>query len=352
VVIEKVLQKLAPIALFTYNRLWHVRQTVESLVKNDCASESELFIFSDGGKNREDWHKVQEVREYLKTISGFKKIEIFENEYNKGLANSIIDGVTEVVNKYCKIIVLEDDMVTSRYFLRYMNDALGLYENDDDVACISGYIYPIERLPGTFFIKGGDCWGWATWKRSWNLFEIDGKKLLNELKSRHWEDEFDFHGSYQYTQMLVNQINGENNSWAIRWYASLFLKGRLCLYPQKSFVHNIGCDDSGVHCGSTNSLNVQLVAIYEKIKKIPILENNECRKSFELFFKKTYLYTLENDESKNTFKSFLKQIRSSANKWNFLKKTKSEEKSTLGLDVCCSQKYGFWEIICRGNKWK
>ncbi|MDR0677960.1 MAG: glycosyltransferase, partial [Holosporaceae bacterium] len=174
-----MLSQLVPIVLFTHNRPRHTQQTIESLMKNDGASGSELFVFSDGGKNEEDWNKVQKVREYLKTVSGFKKIEIFESKYNKGLTNSIVDGVTEIINKYGKIIVLEDDMVTSKYFLRYMNDALELYEHDEAVACITGYVYPIENLPETFFIKTGDCWGWATWKDSWNHFEIDGEKLLN-----------------------------------------------------------------------------------------------------------------------------------------------------------------------------
>jgi putative methyltransferase (TIGR04325 family) len=331
------LDELAPITLFTYNRPRHARQTIESLAKNELASESEIFIFSDGGKNDEDWNKVQEVRRYLKAISGFKKIEIFENEYNKGLANSIIDGVTKIVNKYGRIIVLEDDMITSQYFLRYMNDALGMYENDDAVACIAGYVYPIENLPETFFIKGGDCWGWATWENSWSLFEADGKKLLNELESRHLEDEFDVHSSYQYTQMLMDQINGKNNSWAIRWYASLFLKDKLCLHPQKSFVRNIGCDASGVHCESTDLLDVQLVASYKKIKKIPVSESAECRKSFELFFKKTLRHVPEN-ECKGAFKSVLKKICRRANEWSFFKKTGT----SVATNDCHSRQYGFF----------
>lgn len=275
--------KRAPIVLFTYNRLWHTQQTVEALQKNLLASESELFIFSDGGKNEDDWKKVYAVREYLHTIDGFKKTHITEQKENKGLANSIIEGVTKIVNKYGRIIVLEDDLVTSKYFLQYMNDALDIYENCEEVACISGYIYPIDALPDTFFIKGADCWGWATWKRGFDIFSANGKELLKQICSRGLEVEFDFENSYPYTQMLKNQINGKNNSWAVRWYASIFLKNKLCLYPQKAFVQNIGCDGTGTHCENSNIFDVKILKKYRGIKKITPEEDEESRKKIIRF---------------------------------------------------------------------
>lgn len=280
----KLMEK-APIVLFTYNRLWHTQQTVEALQRNLLASESELFIFSDGGKNEGDWKKVYAVREYLHTIDGFKKTHITEQKENKGLANSIIDGVTKIVNEYGRIIVLEDDLVTSKYFLQYMNDALKIYETCEEVACISGYTYPIDTLPDTFFIKGTDCWGWATWKRGWDLFNANGKELLEQICSRGLEAEFDFKNSYPYTQMLKDQINGKNNSWAVRWYASAFLKDKLCLYPQKAFVQNIGCDDTGTHCGNSLKFNVTIAENYTTIKKIPAEENLLIKCRISDFFK-------------------------------------------------------------------
>ncbi len=192
-------------------------------------------------------YRVKEVREYIRTITGFKSLRIVERETNLGLATSIISGVTEVVNQYGRIIVLEDDMVTSPFFLRYMNDALDLYENEEKVVSIHGYVYPIQGLQETFFIKGADCWGWATWKRGWDLFDADGEKLLNELKKAGLLKRFDFDGAYPYTKMLRDQIEGKNNSWAIRWYASALLHDKLTLYPGKSLVHNIGTDASGTH---------------------------------------------------------------------------------------------------------
>ena len=170
---------LTPIVLFVYDRPDHVRQTVEALKKNVLALDSELFIYSDAAKNKNGEDKVNKVRQYIKNIDGFKKVTIFERKKNLGLAGSIIDGVTKIVNDYGKVIVLEDDLVTSPFFLKYMNQALELYKYEVRVASIHGYIYPIENLPETFFIKGADCWGWATWRNKWSIFESNGQKLLD-----------------------------------------------------------------------------------------------------------------------------------------------------------------------------
>jgi GT2 family glycosyltransferase len=179
--------ELAPVALFTYNRPDHTKRTIESLLNNELADKTDIFIFCDAAKKTEDKNKVDEVRSFLRTINGFKNIEIIERTANLGLAKSIISGVTDVINKFGKIIVLEDDMITSRYFLSYMNKALNIYDIETDVISIHGYVYPVKnRLPETFFLKGADCWGWATWKRGWDLFEADGKKLLRKLKERNF----------------------------------------------------------------------------------------------------------------------------------------------------------------------
>ncbi len=277
--------KPAPIVIFTYNRLWHTKQTVENLQKNELANESELFIFSDGAKPGNE-EKVKEVREYLKTITGFKKLTIIERDKNWGLANNIIDGVTRVVNEYSKIIVLEDDIITSPYFLKFMNEGLEVYKDEGNVACISGYIYPINNLPDLFFIRGADCWGWATWDRAWKIFEKDGKKLLDEIKSRKLQKVIDFNGNYPYVKMLKKQIKGKNNSWAIRWYISAFLKDMLCLYPGKSYVLNIGFDKNASHTkGDGTVFNTILNDTY-KFQKIEAFENLEARRMIEEYFKK------------------------------------------------------------------
>lgn len=277
--------QLAPIALFTYNRLWHTKQTVEALQNNLYVEESNLFIFSDGPKTEKDEPKVKEVREYLKTIKGFKNIEIIERDKNWGLANNIIDGVTKIVNEYGKIIVLEDDLVTSPYFLRFMNEALEMYRDEPNVASIHGYIYPIDGLPETFFIRGADCWGWATWKEKWAIFEPDGQKLLDEVKKRGLQKEADFNGSYGFTDMLKDQIKGKNNSWAVRWYFSAFLKNMLTLYPGQSYVKNIGMDAEGTHCtGETNVFDVVLNQSFS-LSKIEPKEDLKSRAKIERFFR-------------------------------------------------------------------
>ena len=193
--------ELAPIVLFTYNRPWHTRQTIAALQKNELADRSDLFIYSDGFKEDQAKIKVKEVRNYIHTIDGFKTVTIRERGENMGLADSVIDGVKAVVNECGRVVVLEDDIVTSPFFLRYMNDALKLYEHEEKVISIHGYIYPVSgKLPPTFFIRGADCWGWATWKRGWDLFEGDGQKLLNELEEKRLERLFDFNETYGYTQ--------------------------------------------------------------------------------------------------------------------------------------------------------
>jgi len=276
-------KNLAPIVLFIYNRPWHTQQTVETLQKNELANESELFIYSDAAKNEQASESVNAVREYIKTINGFKEITIILRDKNWGLADSIIDGVTKIVNEYGRIIVLEDDLVTSPYFLKFMNEGLTMYENEDKVASIHGYIYPIDNLPNTFFIKGADCWGWATWKRAWDIFESNGEKILDELKSRRLEKEADFNNSYGFTQMLKDQIKGKNNSWAVRWYMSAFLKDMLTLYPGKSYVQNIGNDDSGTHCCVSDIFRVELCTSNNS-NRLELVENSDSRKKIEIFF--------------------------------------------------------------------
>ncbi|MCX6712806.1 MAG: glycosyltransferase [Candidatus Vogelbacteria bacterium] len=248
----------APIALFVYNRLDHTRRTVEALAKNQLAKESDLFIFSDAAKDKAGTVRVTQIRDYIKNISGFRSVTIVERPENWGLAHSITSGVTELVEKFDRVIVLEDDLVTSPHFLSFMNDGLELYADTDTVAEIHGYVYPVDGLPETFFIKGADCWGWATWKRAWKYYEPDGVKLLTELKKRRLTREFDFDGNYPYTMMLENQIMKVNDSWAVRWYASCFLAGKLTLYPGRSLVVNIGMDDSGENSTGTKIYEVSL----------------------------------------------------------------------------------------------
>jgi len=276
----------APVALFVYNRPGHTRQTVEALLANTVANQTRLHVFSDAPKNEAVSPAVAEVRSYIRSIAGFKSVTIIERETNFGLARSIIDGVTHLCEEYGHVIVMEDDLVTSPYFLIFMNQGLDLYERDERVISIHGYVYPVmETLPETFFLRGADCWGWATWRRGWDLFEPDGKSLLQELKTHNLTQRFDFDGAHPYVRMLKNQIKGNNNSWAIRWHASAFLKNKLTLYPGRSLVHNIGTDNSGAHCSTTTVFAGEMADLPIAIEPISVEENEFARQQIIVFHK-------------------------------------------------------------------
>lgn len=246
-------QNNAPIVLFTYNRPIHTQKVLNSLALCQESSQSDLFIFCDGAKenvDQEGLNNICQVRQIVNSENRFKKVVVIEHEKNKGLANSIIDGVTEIVNKYGKIIVVEDDLIVSKGFLKYMNQALSMYEDDSEVGCIHAWNYyfkNVEDCESTFFLKGADCWGWATWKSSWKLFNSDAQFLLNQIVSNKQEFEFNRKNTHEFVQMLKDQIEGKVNSWAIRWHASLFCNNKYCLHPTISLVKNIGFDDLGTH---------------------------------------------------------------------------------------------------------
>ncbi len=281
--------KYAPILLFTYNRLSHTHRCVEALLKNSLASESELFIYSDGAKDEIQQKAVEEVRQYIHTIQGFKQITITERKENWGLARSIIDGVTTQVNQYGRVIVLEDDLIVAPYFLQFMNDALETYKDEPRVGHIQACDFTQDpSLPETFLIRWTGSWGWATWDRAWKHFNPNGKELLKELTDRKLTYTFDFNGKYGYTRMLRRQIEGKNNSWAIRWNASLFLKGILSLNVGRSLVQNEGFDGSGTNCGGGGLYASQLHLHPLPVHRIDsIEENKEARQAFVRYYART-----------------------------------------------------------------
>lgn len=277
---------LAPVILFVFNRLSHTQQTVEALRRNELADISELIVFSDGPKRETDKLLVKEVRKYISSLSGFKSVQVIERDKNFGLANSVIDGVTQVINRFGKVIVVEDDLVTSKYFLRYMNEALDKYQNSEQVISVHAYCYPMkQKLPETFFLRGADCWGWGTWKRGWDIFEKDSQKLLHEIQNRHLAYEFDWDGAYANTKMLQKQIRGEIDSWAIRWHASAFLQGKLTLFPGRSLVINIGGDAIATHTKNLDRFQTVLSEVPIVLNDIPLEENKEVRKAVSEFFR-------------------------------------------------------------------
>lgn len=297
---EKI--ELAPIVLFVYNRLWHTKNTIEALQQNELANESVLFIYADGAKGQ-DSKDISDVRNYIRTITGFKSISIIEREKNWGLAANIVDGVTSIVNKYGKIIVLEDDIVTSWGFLKYMNEALEIYNNEQKVMHVSGYMFPIKtKMPDTFFYNTASCWGWGTWARAWKYYNGDAKFLLKELYNRNLHNNFDLNGAYKFTNQLINNITQVQKTWAVKWYASFFLENGFALHPYPSLTNNIGHDGTGENCGtmSNNPFFWEKLAKTITVTKWEILDDSIARNKIIKFYKRLL------PKKKNSYRQLIK----------------------------------------------
>lgn len=266
---------LAPIIVFAYDRPEHLSKTLSALAKNYLANESELFLFCDGAKESatpEQIERIEQNRKVAYTASGFKSVTVIERLTNIGLKTNIVGAVTEIVNKYGRVITLEDDIVTSPGFLRFMNDALEMYKDDEQVMHISGYMWPHRwPLPETFFYPvpypGG---GWATWKRAWRNYDDDIAKLYSYWENR-WDEFNKFGGDYLQKQLVAN-YEGTLNTWFIKWHAVLLLRGGLTLYPGKSLTNNIGFDLTATNCVPTHKFDVVPVESID-VKRKPIHEN-------------------------------------------------------------------------------
>lgn len=279
----------APILLFVYNRPEHVRQCIASLQANELAAQSPLFIYSDAAKTPESREGVEQTRQFIRDIDGFASVTIIEREQNWGLARSIIDGVTTQVNRFGRVIVMEDDLIAAPYFLQFMNDALETYKDEPRVGHIQGCDFTQDTsLPDTFLIKWTGSWGWGTWDRAWKLFNPNGKELLQQLEERNLTHRFDFNSTYGYTRMLRRQIEGKNNSWAIRWNASLFLADILSLNAGRSLIRNTGFDGSGTNCGGGGLYDSTLWLNPLPVEKLsPIEENEKAREAFVRYYHRT-----------------------------------------------------------------
>ena len=281
--------KTSPIALFVYNRPNLTRHVLLALRKNKLFRSSKLFIFSDGPKDNDSDKSVIKVRNVLSHYNNLKNINITLNKDNKGLSTSIITGVSNILSDFKSVIVLEDDLITSTYFLKYMNTGLSLYEKETDVASIHSYFYPvnsINQLPNYFFLKGADCWGWATWRDRWDLFENNPDKLLNKINSMNLSYEFSLEKRAGFYNMLKDTCKGKIDSWAIRWHASMYLQNKLTLYPKVSFIHNIGNDGSGTHKAKTDSFKTKINLNFDGIKNIQLTENLIAREKLANFMLK------------------------------------------------------------------
>ncbi len=280
--------KLAPILVLAYNRPDHLSKTLDALRANKLASESELYVYSDAPRNAEAEAKVAAVRAEIAEINGFAKVTTIYREKNVGLANNVIDGVSRLVNEYGRVIVVEDDLITSPFFLTFMNEALDKYKDEEKVMNVNGHVLKTkETLNGTFFISFANSWGWATWKRAWDKFQPDGQILLDELSSSERSHRFDFEGKYHFTRMLKEQIEGKNNSWAIRWNATIFLNNGLAINAGRSLVDNIGTDGSGTHFTTRSGFYSELYEGETPLKidvTKPLIEDEEARQAIGKVF--------------------------------------------------------------------
>ncbi|MGM0934477.1 MAG: glycosyltransferase family 2 protein [Bacteroidota bacterium] len=251
---------LAPLVLFTYNRLEETQQTICALQKNILAKDSELIIFSDGPKNENGQKKIKEIREYLRSIKGFKKVQIIESKVNKGLAKSIIDGVTQIIEEYGRVIVLEDDLITSPNFLNFMNQALNFYNNDNEIISISGYTLDLPSLPGTndfYFGYRASSWGWATWEDRWKNIEWDLNDY-NEFKEDRNAQKIFNRGGSDLSQMLENQVKAKIDSWAIRFCYHQSKSNLKTVFPASSKIRSIGFGSDATHTSNTTRFETKL----------------------------------------------------------------------------------------------
>ncbi len=274
---------LAPVVLFTFNRPILTQKTLDALAKNILADQTVLYIYCDGAKKdmtNDQLHSIENLRKVVKNEKRFLKVSVIERSENMGLAKSIIAGVTEIVNSHGQIIVLEDDIITSLYFLQYMNQALSLYKNEQRVLSIStcNFFALDSDTPPTFLTAMPDCLGWATWKNRWELFEPSSQKLLDELEQKNLMHRFNLDGAYNFKRMLVNQAAGKVSSWAVRWHAVGILNNMLSLYPNPALTNHISGESA------TNALFDILPPLATapiEVKLLPIVELSDIRKKLK-----------------------------------------------------------------------
>jgi acetyltransferase-like isoleucine patch superfamily enzyme len=364
------MKELAPIVLFVYNRPRHTELTLNALMKNILADQSVLHIYSDGPKNESSAEQLQlinSVRRLIRKKKWCKVVHIIEASNNKGLANSIIDGVTKIVNQYGKIIVLEDDIVTSPGFLQYMNDALLFYEQKENVYHVSGYMYPhTSKLPETFFFNVPLCWGWATWKRAWCNFNVNTTLLMAHFDNAERWAVFNKFGRTFLEDQLRENLTGGLNTWFIKWHASVMIKNGLCLYPSISLVNNIGFDGTGIHNGSIKSIQHVKLAISITVAPIPFIESKSAEEIVKHFYNELFFHNSSYNKFQSTgkaillFKAFNKQLKrltrkilfqvlpelsilnNNENNWDLLRSVKSN--TVLGKSVFVYKPYQLYDI--------
>lgn len=264
---------LAPIVLFAFIRKETLEQTINTLKKNYLAKDSDLFIYIDGPRNENDIPLVMQVEQYCSSIEGFKSVSIRKNEKNKGLDPSVIDGVTEVINKYGKAIILEDDVITTSNFLNYMNQCLLIFENDKRIMSISGWgidiVLPADYQYDAYLFGRSSSWRWATWKNRWKLIDWDIKDWSTFRRNRKHIKQFNKRGGSDMFQMLKKCMNG-GNMWDIRFCYNMFKLDMYSIIPILSKTDNIGFNELATHCKPI------------KYKRFTITFDESCKLDFNI----------------------------------------------------------------------
>ena len=239
----------APIALFIYKRPEHAQRTIVSLQACDGVQSSLIYVFADGPKTEAEVPAVGATRDVARELLGGRAIFV-EQEQNRGLANSIIAGTTELCDRHGTVVVVEDDLILAPSFLRFLNEGLERYRDEPRVMQVSGHMFDVPSFMDqreALLLPMTTSWGWATWKRAWTLFDPFSTGWRERLADKAEANRFNLGGTYDYVGLLKRQMNGEIDSWAIRWYYSVFARGGLVLFPPRTLVSNVGLDGSGTH---------------------------------------------------------------------------------------------------------
>jgi hypothetical protein len=264
--------EFAPIALFAYNRPAHTQETLATLRRNDLAPQSDLFIFCDGPKNEADVARVQEVRRCIHGVDGFRSVKAIEREGNLGLANSVITGVTQLCQEYGRAIAVEDDLVTTRDFLTFLNRALIRYKNESRVLSVSGFNFALEPPQDygydAFYSYRSSSWGWGTWNDRWKRVDWNVSDYADFCSDNNQQRLFR-RGGDDLMGMLTMQMSGQIDSWAIRWSYAHFKNNGVAVLPTASKVYNIGLDGSGTHCSYNSARQTVLVAGSDQNYRFP-----------------------------------------------------------------------------------
>ncbi len=305
--------KLAPIAFFCFNRADKTKQVLDELAKNDLAAESEIFIFCDGPRNLKDLTALKEVYNVIENVRGFKNVYLTKRELNHGVKVSIVDGINKVLENYDSIIVVEDDIITSKDFLNFTNRALSFYENEKNIWCVSGFNYPKHLISypksykeDVFFVRGkNSSWGWGTWKDRWQKIDFEISDYNEFAKNKNQVKAFNRSGSNMF-DMLRMQKENRINTWDIQMSYTMFKNNGYTVHSIKPLTKNIGFDESGTHTTSEADMaNFEFENFSNfTLKKLSEIKNNEIAEKSYIGYHQDPFFLIKWSRSKKKRNNF------------------------------------------------